>query len=102
MGSLNLIDVDLRFSTPERDGFVSFYLHIVVATLGVELDPITDHRWPDDAIEVIRCVEANAIPDHVSVVTGCDNLLSAICRESAEFVETDFRQQRHHVRPSEV
>src|SRR5882762_11110417 len=67
-GTLDLVDEDLWGSASNREGLVGLDLDVEASRLGVKLDPITDHGRADDAIDIVRGVEANPVPDQVAIM----------------------------------
>src|SRR6185295_13921610 len=72
-------------------------LDLVLAGLGVELDPVRGGRAADEHELVLLEVEENAVADHVAAVAARHELLGAVDGEIVEAVDREIREELESV-----
>src|SRR5215471_18934915 len=77
-------------------------LDLVLAGLGVELDPVRGRRTADEHELVLLEVEQDAVADHVAAVATWHELLRAVHREVVEAVDRELREELKRVGPFDV
>ena len=73
--------------------------HVVVAGLGVVLDPVVRRGTSHESNAVLTHEEEDPVADYVSVVVARHELLCLVDREVLERVHAERRQERDHIGP---
>ena len=102
--TLDLVAVELAEDRlahgPRRRTVVVLDLDVIVAGLGVELDPVRGRVAADEDQGVLGEIEQDAVADHLAVVVARRELLGLVDGEVLERVGREVRQQLQRIGPS--
>ena len=96
--ALHLEAVELATFLVHGRAFVAMERHVVVAGLGVVLNPVVRGRAADEADHVLLEVEEDRVADHVAVVVDGRELLRLVDAEVLEGVDAGRLEEPDHVR----